>query len=80
MADKEIVFHEYHREVSLSKETFYKYRKKKIRRFSIEAIIGAWYKVADQVALHREDGGFTDQLIFQQDNPHFILQGFVFKG
>ena len=78
MADHQV--HSYNREISLSKETFEKYRKKKIRRFSLEAIIGGWYKVADQVALHRENGGFTDQVIFQHDNPHFELQGYVFKG
>jgi hypothetical protein len=80
MADERHKPHEYHREVSLSKETFDKYRKKKIKRFSLELVIAGWYKVGNQKALHREDGSFVDQLIFQHDNPHFKLQGYVFKG
>lgn len=72
--------HIYSREVTLSKETFEKYRKKKIRRFSIKAIVGAWYKVEGSTALYRENGEYVDQLIFQQDNPHYKLQGYVFRG
>ena len=71
--------HEYNREVSLSLETFLKYRKKKIKRFDVNLIIAAWYKIEGVTNLFQEEGSWVDQLIFNQNNKHCVLQGYVFK-
>lgn len=74
--------HSYDREVSISLETYKKFKNKAgyRKKYSKENILAGWYKCDGQVQLYRENGGFVDQLIFQRDNPHYKLQGYVFKG
>lgn len=68
------------KECTLSKAAYEKLKKRNIKKYDVSNIIAAWYKYDGVISLYREDGGFVDQLIFQKDNPHYKLQGYVFKG
>lgn len=69
--------HEYSREVSVSAETFKKYRRK--NKYPLNSVVAGWWKFSGITQLHRHEGSFVDQAVFATENPDVSLQGYVFK-
>lgn len=75
MSDK--AFGKYVRTETISLATYKKYYRRK--RYHMSNVVGAWYKIPDEIKLHYLEGGYVDQAVFSDQNPLIVLQGYVFK-